>query len=159
MNTSKKSSNPKRKVTEPGKSTRTKYSKAVEDRVGWENGRSRKAPVRYPKKYLRTDKLHTNVSALHQMDIQEGLYPLSKPKIKTHRSSCRINNIPTRAGATDTCNGRLDSLCLENNVYYENFITANFWVISPNDKSLVISTCYKKNESDEYQSTITKIRL
>lgn len=49
MNPDKKARRRKLNIVETGKSVRIKYNKPIENRIGWDNDKSRKYPVEYPK--------------------------------------------------------------------------------------------------------------
>ena len=162
MNPNKKVRKPKLNIVEPGKSIRTKHNKPIENRIGWENGRSRKYPVQYPDHYIQASKLPVNINCVNKAEITAAVNPSNNPMYRTGKCGYR-----TRLGSSNTTESytrRLDVLSKSTQSMIESddpeIVIENYWTLSPNGTNLVVRTNSKDRTSCKFHgSIITKRRL
>lgn len=162
MNPDKKARRPKLNIVEPGKSVRTKHNKPIENRIGWENGRSRKYAVQYPVHHVQASKLPVNINCFNQAEITTALNPSSNPMHRTGK--CGYRTRLESSNTTESYNRRLSVLSesTESNIDSDDpdIIVENSWTLSPNRKNLVVTTNSQDRITDKsHGSVITKRRI
>ena len=159
MNPDKKARRPKLNIVEPGESVRTKHNKPIENRIGWDNGRSRKYAVQYPVHHVQASKLPVNINCINKAEITTALNPSSNPMHRNGKCGYR-----TRLGSsttTESYNRRLSVLSESTESMFDldnpEIIVENSWTLSPNRTNLVVITNSKDRTTyKSHGSVITK---
>lgn len=144
MNPDKKARRRKLNVVEPGKSVRNKHNKPIENRIGWDNGRSRKYAIECPEHTIQAYKFPVNVNCINQAEISTVLNPSGQPMQLTGKCGYRTARLGTGV-TTETYNRRLAALSKSIQSHPDNpgTIVETSRTLSPNKKSLVVITHYR----------------
>uniref|UniRef100_A0A6C0C8Y4 Uncharacterized protein n=1 Tax=viral metagenome TaxID=1070528 RepID=A0A6C0C8Y4_9ZZZZ len=187
FNPNKKKANPKLNYTEPGKSTRTKKKKPIDERIGRENGRSHKKTCTESIGYKICDPtlLKSVKRNAIQSEIETGLDPAIPYRSKTSSYGCRVCHIEKSSYINPEIHSRCKRICgsikpfltkedVETTKNVEDVKVNRFWKISPAQDHLLVFTeycdpnsrsriCLRSpfgGESDEpYRIDVTKVKI
>lgn len=151
VNPYKISSNPKLNITPENKSMRTykNKNKPIENRIGWNNGRSYKKTTKiYPSRPSDSCVLKSVRENIFRSEINTQLDPLAQYKVSRGSHGYRVNKYSdSKSNDIDSsnwarCNAIHNKIYNNCNNLDSDIIITKDWKLSPSNDHMVITTTY-----------------